>query len=104
MKANESYTEESTSLGNLKDTTVSSISNRPHNFRFIASRYVTFTTKTQKQVIQQHLETRNFKAEIILIYNRNYICYFHRKFCQMSFKYEGPQCKLFDLRIIRIGQ
>ena len=32
MKANEGCTEGSTSLGNLKGTTVSSISNRPHNF------------------------------------------------------------------------
>ena len=33
MKANKRYTEGSTSLGNLKDTTVNSISNRPHNFQ-----------------------------------------------------------------------
>ena len=33
MRANKRYTEGSTSSGNLKDTTVSSVSNRPRNFQ-----------------------------------------------------------------------
>ena len=63
-----------TSLGNLKDTTVSSISNRPHNFYNIASHCLNFTTKPKKYAIQQQQATRMFKAVTILIHATEVIC------------------------------
>ena len=51
MKANERYTEGSTFLGNLKDTTVSSISNRSLNFQLYRPPLRNFYKKNQKQLI-----------------------------------------------------
>ena len=48
MKANKRSTEGSTSLGNLKDTTVSSISNRSHNFLSYRKPFRKFYNKNPK--------------------------------------------------------
>ena len=48
MKANKCYTEGSTSSGYLKDTTVSSISNRPHIFQSYRKPFRTFYNKNPK--------------------------------------------------------
>ena len=48
MKANKRYTKDSTSSGNLKDTTVSSISNQPHNFQSYRQPFPNFYNKSPK--------------------------------------------------------
>ena len=97
MKANERYTEGSTSLGNLRGTTVSSISNRPHNFQSYR--------QPLRNIYYKNLKTGNSTApgnsqfrsrNATYLRSRSYISYFHRKFCQMRFKCEDPQCKFFD--------
>ena len=100
MKANKRYTESSTSSGNLKDTTVSSISNRPHNFQSYRRPFRNFYNKNPKKGNLTASENSQFQGQdYTYSRNRGCICYFHRKFRQMAIKCEGPQCKFFDRRI-----
>ena len=48
MKANKRYAEGLTSSGNLKDTTISNISNRPHNFQSYRQPFRNFYNKNLK--------------------------------------------------------
>ena len=68
MKANERHIEGSSSLGNLKDTTISSISNRPHNFHSYGKLLRKFYRKKPKTCNSIAPGIRNFKAETILIH------------------------------------
>ena len=52
IKANKRYTKGSTSSGNLKDTTVRSISNRPHNFQLYCQPFRNCYNKNPKTGIQ----------------------------------------------------
>ena len=100
MKANKRYTEGSTSSGNLKDTTVSSISNRPHNFQSYRKPLRKFYNKNPKTCNLTALGNSQFQGrDYSYSHTRGYICYFHRTFCQMAIKCEGPQCKFFDSHI-----
>ena len=89
MKANKRYTEESTSSGNLTDTTVSSISNRPHNFQSYRQPLRNFCDKNLKIGNLTTQETCNFKAISILIYaNKVIFAIFTENFgkCQLNVK------------------
>ena len=100
MKANERYTEGSSSLGNLKDTTVSSISNQPHNFHSYRKLLRKFYNKNPNTCNSTAPENSQFQGrDYTYSCNRGYICYFSPNFSQMPFKCEGPQRKFFDPRM-----
>ena len=100
MKANKRYTEGSTSSGNLKDATISSISNRSHNFQSYRKPMHKFYNKKPKTGNLTTPENSQFQGrDYTYSRNQGYICYFHRKFLQMAIKCEGPQCKFFNPRI-----
>ena len=62
MKTNERYTEGSTFSGNLKDTTFSSTSNRPHNFHSCRKPLHKLYNNNQKHAIQQHQGNSQFQG------------------------------------------
>ena len=99
MKANKRYTEGSTSSDNLKDTTVSSISNRPHNSQSYRQPFRNCYKNPKTSNLTAPGNSRFQGREYTYSRTRGYICYFHRKFRQMAIKCEGPQCKFFDPRI-----
>ena len=99
MKANKRYTEGSTSSDNLKDTTVSSISNRPHNSQSYRQPFRNFYKNPKTGNLTAPRNSRFQGRDYTYSRIRGYICYFHRKFRQMAIKCEGPQCIFFDPRI-----
>ena len=78
MKANKRYTEGSTSSSTLKDTTVSSISNQPHNFQSYRQPFRTFYNKNPKTGNLTVPGNSPFQSrDYTYSRNRGYICYFH---------------------------
>ena len=95
MKANKRYTEASTSSDNLKDTTVCSISNRPHNSQSYRQPFRNFYKNPKTDNFTAPGNSRFQGRDYTYSRTRGYICYFHRKFRQMAIKCEGLQCKFY---------
>ena len=95
MKANKRFIEGSTSSGNLKDTTVSSISNRTHNFQSYNLPFRNFYKNPKTGNLTAPGKSQFQGRDYTYSRTQGYICYFHRKFRQIAIKCEGTQCKIF---------
>ena len=101
MKSNERHTEEPNSWGNLKGTMVCSIFNQTRNFQLYREPLRNFYSKNPKIYNSSAPENLLFQSQdVAYLRNRGYICYFHRKFYHIEFKFQSPQCKFFDLAYI----
>ena len=104
IKANKRYTEGSTSSNNLKAPRLTAFLIDLIILNLVASHSV-ISTKTQKQVIQQHQETRDFKAETILIHAPEVIFVtFTENFVKWQLNVKDLSANFLTLAYISIGR
>ena len=104
MKANKRYTESSTSSGNLRDTTVSSISNRPHNVQSYCQPFRNFYSKNPKTGNLIAPGNSQFQGrDYTYSRKQGYICYFHQNFVKWQLNVKDLSANFLTLTHIQIG-
>ena len=105
MKANERYTEGSSSSDNLKDTIISSISNRPHNLHSYRKPLRKFYNKYPNTCNSTAPENSQFQGrDYTYSCNRRYICYFQQNFPKWYLNVKVLNVSFLTLACIPIGK